>query len=125
MTMQMTPRKIMGAYKAIHELIPIVLPYKAARQITKLKKRLVEEFETVVAQEEALVQEYGGQREGNRYKFSDEQVAQDFQVAHTAFLNQEDSIDLPHVDLSSYQDMIRVSIGAIEALEGIVTFEED
>lgn len=120
----MTPKQIVAAYKAIHELSGTVLPYRAARGVEALKKRLTEEFETVLEMERNLAEEYGGKLGSGGYRFPDREQAERFRTIHNAAMEQEDDIPLPAVDLSKYTDMLRISPGAIEALEGLVIWEE-
>ena len=100
----MTPRKITEAHKAMMELAGIPFPFKTARQLAKLKSRLDEEYLTVYNMDQALVRDMGGEIKANgNYKFQDSEA----------------------LNLSKYTDMIRISPGALEALEGIVAFEKE
>lgn len=122
--MTLTPKQVTTAYRAVTELSNIVLPYRAARAVAALKKRLAEENDTVAAAEKNLVKEYGGQvSPGGHCDFPDDDAAQRFNGAREAFLEQEDEIKLPAVDLSKHTSLIRITPAAIEALEGIVIFE--
>ena len=122
----MTPNDIKNAYKAIPELSGTVFPYKVSRGIAALRKRLGEELETVAAMEMALVEKYGGIVEPNgsiRVRGANSQA---FADEYNALMAQDDeSIKLPVVDVSAYDDTLRISPGAVEALEGIVIFEEE
>lgn len=121
----MTPNQIKSAYKAILELAGVVFPYRVSRGISVLKKRLGEELDTVAGMEKALVEKYGGKvdRSGS-IKMSSED-AQAFADEYNALMEQDDeSIKLPAVDVSAFADTLRISPGAVEALEGIVIFEE-
>lgn len=122
----MTPNDIKNAYKAIQELSGTVFPYKVSRGIAALRKRLGEELETVAAMEMALVEKYGGAIErGGSIKISGAD-AQAFSDAYNALMAQDDeSIKLPVVDVSACADTIRISPGAVEALEGIVIFDKE
>lgn len=122
----MTPNEIKNAYRAIQELTGVVFPYRVARAITALKKRLLEELETVAGMENALVKKYGGRVErGGTFKVSGAD-AQAFVDEYNALMVQDDeSIKLPVVDVSVYADTLRLSPGAVEALEGIVIFEKE
>jgi len=121
----MTPNEIIRAYRAVHELTGAVLPYKLARDIARLKKRLSEEFEVVLACETSLAESYGGRSKNGQYDFPTRGAADSFARDYKTFLEQEDrTIDLPKVDLSKCADMIRISPDAIDALDGIVFFEE-
>lgn len=119
----MRPKDIVAAYSAIHELNKTVLPFKAARGVAALKKRLTEEFEVVADMEKALVEKHGGKSaksggyiftEGNREAF-----AQEYEAA----MEQDADIDLPTVDLSAHTDALRLSPSALEALEGLIIFD--
>lgn len=122
--MIITPNRIVSAYKAIHELSGTVFPYREARGVAKLKKRLTEEFETVLGMEKSLVEEYGGKCASGSYQFPDQDLAERFRQVYSAAMEQEDDIPLSAVDLSKYTDTIRLSPGAVEALEGLVIFEK-
>ncbi len=120
----MTPNQIIQAHQAIQQLSSLVLPYRAAREIAGLKKRLVEEFETVFHAELALLERHGGEvKQNGEYRFPDDGAAETFAKECTAFRAQEDDIRLPIVDLSGHASAIRISASAVEALEGLVKFE--
>lgn len=122
----MTPNDIKNAYKAIQELSGTVFPYKVSRGIAALKKRLGEELETVAAMEMALVEKYGGIVEPNgsvRVRGANSQAFAD--EYNDLMVQDDESIKLPVVDVSAYADTLRISPGAVEALEGIVIFEEE
>lgn len=121
----MTGTQIVGAYRAVRELLDVVLPYRASREIARLKKRLDEEFSTVLSMEQALVKKYGGEsHENGKYHFPSPEDTKAFAEELSAAMRQEDHIKLPQVDLSPYSGLIRVSADAIEALEGLVVFDE-
>lgn len=122
----MTPIQIKNAYKAIQELSGVVFPYRVSRGISALKKRLSEELDTVNSMEKALVEKYDGKVSPNgSIKISGDN-AQAFADEFNALMAQDDdSVKLPTVDVSQFADMIRISPRAVEALEGIVIFEED
>lgn len=122
----MTPNQITAAYRAILELSNTVLPYKAARRVTLLKKQLAEENDIVVDMEKKLVAQYGGEvRHGGACEFSDPDVAERFRTVLNEAREQEADIKLPTVDLSAHTSLIRISPAAIEALDGIVIFEKE
>lgn len=121
----MTPNQITAAYRAVLELSNVVLPYKAARRVTLLKKRLAEENDIVVDMEKKLVAQYGGEvRHGGACEFPDPDAAERFRVVLSEAREQEADIKLPTVDLSAHTSLIRISPAAIDALEGIVIFEK-
>lgn len=122
----MTPNQITAAYRAVLELSNIVLPYKAARSVAGLKKRLAEENDIVVDMEKKLVAQYGGEvRHGGACEFPDPDAAERFRAVLNEAREQEADIKLPTVDLSAHTGLIRISPAAIEALEGIVIFEKE
>ena len=122
----MTPNQITAAYRAVLELSNTVLPYKAARRVTLLKKQLAEENDIVVDMEKKLVAQYGGEvRHGGACEFSDPDAAERFRTVLNEAREQEADIKLPTVDLSAHTGLIRISPAAIEALEGIVIFEKE
>lgn len=121
----MTPNQIKNAYRAIQELSGVVFPYRVSRGISALKKRLGEELETVDGMEKALIEKYGGKVEHNGSVTISGTDAQAFADEYNALMAQDDeSIKLPAVDVSAFADTLRISPGAVEALEGIVIFEE-
>ena len=122
----MTPKQITAAYRAALELSNIVLPYKEGRAVLNLKKRLAEEADIISACEKNMVKEYGGTVNADgRCNFPDEDTAQKFQAAREAWLEQEDEINLPKVDLSKHTNLIRITPAALEAMDGIVNFGEE
>lgn len=120
----MTPRQVMAAFTATNSLATCTFPYTVARQVYKLKKRLIEELDTIVGIENAMVAKYGGESINGKYKFSEASTAEDFWKEYEAFLEQDSDIELPPVDVSDYSGLIHISATAMEALEGIVTFEK-
>lgn len=122
----MTPKQVTAAYRAVLELSNIVLPYKSARSVATLAKRLAEENNVVADMEKNLVAEFGGKmRPGGVCDFADQNTAKRFQTALEAAREQEDEIRLPTVDLSEYTNLIRITPASIDALEGIVIFEKE
>lgn len=122
--MIMTPKKTIETYGAIQELVTCVLPYRAARELQKLRNKLQEEFDIVLQAELAMVKEYGGTTKGNSYQFDTAEQANRFNEAYENFLNQEDDVAYPSVDLSKCVDSIRISSRALEALEPFINFGE-
>ena len=122
----MTPNQIKDAYGAIQQLSGVVFPYRVSRGLSALKKRLGEELDTVAGMEKALVEKYGGKVGRNGSIKIAGADAQAFADEYNAMMVQDDeSIKLPVVDVSAFADTIRISPGAVEALEGIVIFEEE
>ena len=120
----MTPNQIVNARAAIQELSRVVLPYKTARQVARLKRRIDEEFEVVSSMEKAIVEEFGGSLKGVRREFPDESTAAAFDEKIYAYWDEDAEIKLPTVDLSKYAENIRISPATIDALEGLVKWEE-
>ena len=119
----MTPSQIVSAHEAIQELSRVVLPYKTARQVARLKRRIDEEFEVVSSMEKAMVEEFGGSIEGLRRKFPDESTAAAFDEKMRTYMDEDTEIKLPTVDLSKYAENIRISPATIDALDGLVKWE--
>lgn len=123
----MTPKQIIQANEAIRELTGIALPYSVARQLAALKKRLGEEFRTVSEMETTLRKKYQGEiTPNNRYKFPSPENRQAFSDEWDKLLEDDDeTVQLPKVDLSAYVDELRISAAALAALEDIVQFEKE
>lgn len=122
----MTPNEIKNAYRAVQELSGVVFPYRVSRGISALKKRLGEELDTVAGMEKALVEKYGGKVDRNGSITLSGENAQAFSEEYNALMSQDDeSIKLPAVDVSAFADTLRISPGAVDALEGIVIFEKE
>lgn len=122
----MTPTEIKNAYKAVQELSGVVFPYRVSRGISSLKKRLGEELDTVASMEKALVEKYSGTVGRNGSIKISGADAQAFADEYNAMMAQDDgSIKLPVVDVSKFAEVIHISPGAVEALEGIVIFEKE
>ena len=121
----MTPNQIKNAYRAIQELSGVVFPYRVARGIAALKKRLIEELEAVAAMGSALVEKYGGKIDRSGSAKISGKEAQAFADEYNAMMAQDDeSIHLPVVDVSKFADTLRISPDAVGWLEGMVIFEE-
>lgn len=122
----MNPKKIVDANKAITELSGIVLPYKAARAVVSLKRRLAEEFDMIADMEKTAIEKNGGKiDESGNVRFSDIENAKKFSEERTKFMNEEADIVLPEVDLSEYADQISLSPDSLSALENIVIFDRE
>lgn len=122
----MTPAQIANAYKAVVRLSGSVFPYKTARSLARLKRRLSEEVDAVSAAERAIVENRGGnvKSDGGIYIKGNDEV--DKLVAElNQFRMQEDEVELPTVDISKYVDVLQISPNDIEALDGIVIFEKE
>lgn len=126
MKIVLTPRQIIRACKAARELSEIVLPYKEARRIVTMKKRLEEELETIGHMEKAMVQEFGGKLElDGQTKFPDNAAAEAFLEKYNPAMDEPVELRLPRLDLSGYASRIRISAAAVEALDNIVTFDAE
>ena len=122
----MTPNEIKNAYRAIQELSGVIFPYRVSRGISTLRKRLGEELDTVAGMEKALVEKYGGKVDRNGSITLSGEHAQAFSEEYNALMSQDDeSIKLPAVDVSAFADTLRISPGAVDALEGIVIFDKE
>lgn len=121
----MTPDKVLSAYRAIKEISGLAFPYKTARSVAKLKRRLQEEAEIVENANRALVEKYGGKLKGNKVRFEDPEQFEKFQAEYNDFMGQDADIKLPTVDLSKHTSVMRLSPDTIEALDGIVLFEKE
>lgn len=121
----MKPSQIIDAYKAIQELNNTPMPYKTARQVAALKKRLSEEFDVIRSMEEALVAEFGGRYDGTSYLFETTEAAKSFANKLNTIMCQDDTVELPEVDLSGVVATICLSPSAVAALEGLIRFEEE
>lgn len=121
----MTPPQIMDAYKATLRLSNTVFPYKVARNVARLKRRLEEEAEIISDTEKAIIEKYGGTVDKNGHaSVGDPEKANECAEELNDFRKQEDDIKFQVIDLSKYINTIRISPSDIEALEGIVIFEK-
>ena len=120
----MTPIEITEAYKAVRELSGCILPYRVTRELHHLKKRLTEEFEVIFESERSLVTKYGGKPTKQGAHFEHPEDFEYFKDAYEAFMHQDAEVELPKVNLAAYADTLNISANAIDALEGLVIFEE-
>lgn len=122
----MTGNQIIAAYRATNELAGLPLPYRAARSLALLRKKLGEEAEIFMELEEAAVKKHGGVRKGGgSYRFPTPGAAQACAVELEELREDDVEIELPAVDLSDFADVINISPAGLEALEGIVCFEKE
>lgn len=120
----MTANQIVNAYRAVHELKGLVFPYKTAREVARLKKKLDEEMTVIIGMEQAIVQKHGGKTKPNgSYDFDSPASAAACKAELDGFNQEEVAVELPVVDLTEFVDQVSISPTAIEALEGIVIFE--
>lgn len=118
--------EVIDAYRAVAELSRCVLPYKAARRVAMLKKALQAEFDVIAAQESALTEQYGGEKDGSgTIRFADAEKGAEFAAQWGKYLKEETEAVFPGVDISKYADQLRISPDAICALEGLVDFGEE
>lgn len=123
----MTPTQIIAAHKAVLELCKTVLPFSAARQLARLKKQLDEEVNTIHDGEVAIVEKHGGKiNQLGDCDFPSPENATSFVEERQEYFKQDDeTIQLPVVDLSKYTSVIRLTAESVEALDGIVNFGEN
>ena len=122
--MKLKQKEVIAAYKAILELAETRFPYRTAREVSALRRRLREEYETVAERELALAKELGVEStETGRFRTRDPAKAEEFRRRHEAQMDEAAEIDLPAVDLSEFTETLQVSPDCLEALEGIVAFE--
>lgn len=120
----MTPIQIKKAFSAIRELEGTAFPYRTARSIAIMKKRLKEELDIVLEAELVIVREHGGELKDGSYKFKGPRAAKDCASELDRFNAEDnDDISLPEVDLSEYVDNLELSPASLESLEGIVIFD--
>lgn len=123
--MKMRQRDVVAAYRAALELGEVRLPYRKAREVAALRRRLREEYETAEEREMALARELGAEPgENGRFRTREAARAGEFRRRHEEQMNEEAEIGLPVVDLSEFADTVQISPNCLEALEGIVIFEK-
>lgn len=121
----MTPKQLVSIYQSLNELSNVVLPYQKTREMVRLRRRVQDEIDTILTMEQTLAAKYGGtQGKDKTYHFPDVEKTKQFAQEHTQFYEHEEVIELPTVDLSQYTGFIRLSPAAMEALDGVVLFEE-
>ena len=122
--MKLKQKEVIMAYRAVLELSEARFPYRTAREVAALRRRLREEYETVAERELALAKELGVEStETGRFRTRDPAKAEEFRRRHEAQMDEAAEIDLPAVDLSEFTETLQVSPDCLEALEGIVAFE--
>ena len=123
----MTPQKIVEAYIAVQELSSIVLPFKTARKLAALRKNLKEAVEVVEEARCKIIEEFGGvEEQRGLYQFDDKDNSAKCSKALEDYMGDtDDTFTLPEVDLSDYTDQIKLSAGALEALEDIIIFDKE
>ena len=123
--MKLKQKNVIAAYKAILELAEVRFPYRTAREVSALRRRLREEYEVVAERELAMAKELGVEAlETGRFRTKDPAGAEAFRQRHEEQMNEEAEIALPAVDLSEFAETLQVSPDCLEALEGIVSFEK-
>lgn len=112
----MTPNKIVNAYRAVRELSGAILPYRAARGVFALQKRLAEEFEAIAEIERKIVTEHGGKADENgKYTFPDVDKMKAFRDRYNAMMEEQADVEFPVVDLSECTDALHLSPASIAA----------
>lgn len=123
--MKLKQKDVIAAYKAILELAEVRFPYRTAREVYALRRRLREEYEVVAERELTLAKELGVETlETGKFRTRDPAAAEAFRRRHEEQMNEEAEITLPAVDLSEFAETLQVSPDCLEALEGIVAFEK-
>lgn len=103
----MTLNQIVKAYANIDELSKLILPYPVTRDLFRLKKRLKEEFDTIIMMENALVENHGGvKNEDGSYKFPDVKNQKEFVAAYGELMTKDQDVRLPLVNLSRYTTLL-------------------
>lgn len=121
----MTPAEVINVHNALYELSKTVFPYKTARKIAGLSKRVKEEIDIINSQEHAIADKHGGKYEpGGKINFPDEDAAVEFAREFDAMMNEEVDINFTPVDVSKYADALRLTPKTIETLDGVIIFEE-
>lgn len=121
----MTPREIINIHNALNELSKTVFPYKTARKIAGLSKRVKEEIDIINSQEHAIANKYGGKYEpGGKINFSDSDAAVKFAKEFDVMMDEDVDVNFTPVDVSKYTDALRLTPKTIEALDGVIIFEE-
>lgn len=124
--MKLKQREVIAAYKAVHELAEVRFPYKTAREVAALRRRLREEYETAAEREARLAEAMGVEAVGTgQFRTKDPAKAEAFRKQNEKQMDEEAEIDLPVVDLSAFAETLRVSPDCLEALGGIVVFEKE
>ena len=124
--MKLKQKEVIMAYRAVLELSEARFPYRTAREVAALRRRLREEYETVAEREAALEKELGVEAlETGQFRTKSPAAAAEFRRRHEEQMNEEAEIDLPAADLSGFAETLQVSPDCLEALEGIVTFEKE
>ena len=121
----MTPERIVKIYDALAELAGVRFPYKVARQLAVLNRRVNEETAIISTMERDLVKQYGGTvSKLGALRFDSNEAREAFAAAHAAIMQEEnEEVSLPTVDLSKYTSMLTLSPSALDSLEGIIIFE--
>lgn len=121
----MTPERIVKIHDALDELAGVRFPYKVARQLAVLNRRVNEETAIISTMERDLVKQFGGTvSKLGALRFDSNEAREAFAAAHAAIMQEEnEEVSLPMVDLSKYTSMLTLSPSALDALEGIIIFE--
>ena len=80
---------------------------------------------SVAETETNLRKKHGGEiTQDKRYRFASAEERQAFSDEWESFLDENDTIQLPSVDLSNFVDNLQISVEALTALEDIIQFEK-
>lgn len=120
----MTPRKMVDINNALQELAGVPFPYKVARRLAALNKRVEAEMDTLIEMENSLLKKYGGKKTRGKINFPDAEAADAYVDEREKMLDEEDDVSLPTVDLSKYIGGFTISARALAALDGIIVFGE-
>lgn len=121
----MTPERIVKIHDALLELTGVRFPYKVARQLAALNRRVNEETDIISTMERDLVKQFGGTMSKlGALRFENDETREAFAIAHAAIMLEEnEEVTFPTVDLSKYTSMMTLSPSALDVLEGIIIFE--
>ncbi len=122
----MTQAKLVNAYKALTHLAVQSLPVRTAYALYKLRRAILPVWEFQREQESALIEKYEGVIEETSIQFPSPEAAAAYQreMAELGSLEAEE-VHLPPVPVVPLTDNIMLSVTEIEALDGLVAFEEE
>lgn len=122
--MTLTANKIMGATRALSTLTSAALPYRFARQISRLNQWLNEESQSITNAQIHLVEKYHGavQQDGS-IVFDDPEMQKIFITEAEQQFQEDIDYDPPACDLRGGCDDLMISAADLSALEGLVLFD--
>lgn len=122
----MKAKRIIQVHDALKELVTLKLPYRAARNIQKLRTAINSEIDIIASQEEKWAKECGGKvQDDGRIEFTDRERADEYGKWRSDMIESEIETSFPECDLSACVEQITISPSALAALEGIVKFESE